>query len=230
MNLISTYFTSLSEELNDHYTNVLLPLWYKTNSKYFDEITIFTNAPDRIPFSCTILERTKEHALLGVSNQNVNIMSTQIGCWQEYLYSYLKDNEVAIYLDPDAFMLNDKLIGCAQNTKHYKMTKKKTPYFEADAGISIFRRTPETLKYIDTIVEAYKENPFEKSIAEITHYKMHKGQSEYYIPWKDVTISLRGEASGDNIDCIHGCTESTRIDQSIKSAILKKELLRNLVY
>jgi len=231
--LFTTYFKNPKEELHNFYIKELLPTWFEYNSKYLEydyDVWVYTNVPDEIPFKCNICYKQESKAKLDLDS---NIMSTQIGCWYDFINDKLHEQQVGIYLDPDAFMFNNKLIEYSKQVKDYCMTKKKNPHFHSDAGISIFRNTPLTRKYIDKIIEEYKKTPWIKSIAEETHTDLHQGDNNFYIKWSDINILLRGMLCGKSIDidCVHGSIKQDILkDTKVKDLILKKEQLRHLVY
>ena len=108
MKLITSFFKNDDKTLNDFYLNELLPFWFKQNSQYIniDDIFIYTDV--NIPLNINQIKISKSDAILHKNSKFINIMSTQVGVWYNMINELLTENEVCIYMEPDAFMLNDK--------------------------------------------------------------------------------------------------------------------------
>ena len=132
---------NLKEEKYSSYINELIPLWLKINSHFFQNVSIVTNVPELFSkLNINTVPISIEEAFCNTNNTLLNPMASQIGCWKLFLNT-INDNDIAVYLDPDAFMLTDKLYNIANLVIDHQFLKKRVPFGISDAGTCILRKT-----------------------------------------------------------------------------------------
>lgn len=224
---------NVNDEKYTSYISELIPLWLKINSHFFESVTIVTNVPSLFSnLNINILTINIEEAFCSMDHTMLNPMASQIGCWKLFLNS-INNNDIAVYLDPDAFMLTDKLYSIANLVIDHQFLKKRAPFGMSDAGTCILRKTDNTLKFIDDMKPILKRK-HTSAHAELYYDTHFKGKSEYFMSWKNITVLLRGVICGssNNIDCIHGVLNTFLLDINYKDCIIHQkdvELMLKLI-
>lgn len=220
----------------DFYSNKLIPLWVKIHREFFKSITIVTNIPEH--FNIMGLKKltiTLEDAFCGYNYSELNITATQIGAWKYFIES-LADNDVGIYLDPDAFMLNNQLQRVANNTTNHTLTKIVSPVNICDAGVAIIRSTNISLLMLQDMTSILSNTQVVNHI-EVYYNSKYKGSIDCLIPWFKHSVLLRDKLCGikqipDTIhDCISVNIDGCILNQDHKQMLIltkeKKELRSN---
>ena len=199
----------------EFYSKKLIPLWAKIHSEFFESITVVTNIPEC--FNVVNLKKltiTLENAFCGYDYRNLNITGTQIGAWKYFIES-LAENDVGIYLDPDAFMLNSRLQRIASSINNHMLTKIVSPVNICDAGVAIIRNTNQSRLMLQDMTSILSNNKVINHI-EVYYNATFKGNNDCLISWLKHSLLLRGNLCGVKQvpDTIHDCT-SISIDGCI---------------
>lgn len=216
MTYIFTSFIDVKENINDLYINQLIPFWIKMNSRFSNNLCIITNNTQAFSkYNINAINIDINDAFFNYPHNNLNPMSSQPACWKKFLET-IKDNDLAIYLDPDAFLLNDNLIKYSKLVIDHKLTKKTQPYGSSDAGVSIIRKTKKTINMLEEI-SPLLSNKFIRCNIEQYYNSKYKGIQEYFISWNKITTYLRSTICGNSpiVDCIHGIDEKHQCDNLI---------------
>jgi hypothetical protein len=222
--------------VKEFYTTELIPLWAKIHTQFFESITVVTNLPHYFDSSnLNILTITLNEAFCGYHYKNLNITGSQVGAWVHFLNS-LPEDDVGIYLDPDAFMLNDRLIRLASNIKDHALTKIVSPMNICDAGVAVLRKTGRTQKMLNNMKTILSNTDVVNHI-EVFYNNNYKGNREFLIPWYRHSLLLRDVLCGISPipDTIHDCTEvnipeytlNNDCKQMLKLIRKKKQLRHN---
>lgn len=213
------------ESVKVFYTRKIIPQWAKIHKKFFKSINIITNIPNyfEIKNDLKLHPISLKTAFCGYSYKNLNVTASQLGAWI-YFINYIKENDVAVYLDPDAFMINNRLNTVANRVLNCELTKIVSLGCVCDAGVAVLRNTSTTRKILSDMTEILCNTDIVNHI-EIYYHNRFKGQRDYFIKWSGHSLLLRGQICGvsDIPDTIHG---HSKIDLS--SIILdndSKELL-----
>lgn len=196
------------------YVEKLIPLWVKINKRWCDDLTIVTNIPSKFErLGVNVKQIEYQDSFYGNNPAKYNPMTSQPACWLNFLNG-LKDDDTAIYLDPDAFLCNGTLLKLLDSVEDHMLNKKIIPYGDSDAGIALLRNTLHTRTMLKN-VEITLKQPYISCNIEHYYNKHFKGKNKYYIPWKKASIYLRGNVCGDlnKIDCIHGSEKRVIRDQ-----------------
>ncbi len=232
--LFTTYVDIIDDSnIKDLYVNELIPQWVKVNSRYIDNITLITNVPhffNKIK-GLKVLEIPTSDAFCNYTSPEKKIFHHQVGCWK-YFLDTIPYNDVALYMDPDAFMIDNTLLTISDKVKDHQLSKKRFKYGESDAGVSLLRNTHNTKNMINGVIELLKHHTSDCIIE--AYYDQHfKLNPEFFISWKDHTLCLRDQICGINkkINTIHGIynlplTSFNKEEQKITDIIHRKELLR----
>lgn len=231
--MLFTSFICLDKEaeVSKLYYNNLIPIWLDIHKEYFEKISIVTNITEVFSdFSdLNLIKISLNDAFCNTSINQKNIFHTQVGCWKQYLNT-LYDNDTCIYLDPDAFMLNDTITTLVNDVVDVRLCKKKISYGEFDAGIAILRKTKKTLEILDEITDYMKQVKDECIIEHFFNNNL-KEKNQFYLPWSKLTILLRGTLCGfSDPSIIHGytipCERYSNNTKDMLELISRKELLR----
>lgn len=211
------------KEVKDLYINELVPQWVKVNSKYTDNITLVTDAPllfNKIQ-NLKVLEISTLDAFCTYDyTKDKKIFHHQVGCWK-YFLNTIPHNHVALYMDPDAFMLDNTLLTIADRVNDYQLSKKRVKYGNSDAGVSLLRNTKKTKDMIDSVIDLFDINSKGSNskhtevftniqldcIIEAHHDRFHSDLNpDFFISWRDHTLCLRNQLCGvsSKINTIHG--------------------------
>lgn len=214
MSKLFTSFIAKDDSCYEFYSKKLIPLWLKINKRFSDDITIVTNIPESFgQFDIKIHYLKCEEAFFGRDARKYNPMTSQPSCWLNFLNS-LKENDTALYLDPDAFLCNDTLLKLVDDIEDHALNKKIIKYGDSDAGIALLRNTSNTREMLNNVQSTLNDPHISCNIEQ--YYDKHfKGKNQYYIPWKKASIYLHGNICGDSnkIDCIHGSDKRVKRGQ-----------------
>lgn len=238
------------KEVKDLYINELIPQWVKVNSKYIDNITLVTDAPhlfDKIQNLKVLKISTLDAFCTYDYTKDKKIFHHQVGCWKFFLNT-IPLNHVALYMDPDAFMLDNTLLTISDRVNDYQLSKKRFKYGDSDAGVSLLRNTKKTKDMIDSVIDLFNINSIDSTskhteaftnsqlrcIIEARHDRLHSDLNpDFFISWRDHTLCLRNQVCGVNkkINTIHGIyTLSPELlssdERLLVDIITKKEELR----
>ena len=218
------------------YSKKLIPLWVKIHREFFESITVVTNIPEEFDIPCLkVFTITLENAFCGYDYSKLNITGTQIGAWR-YFTKSLADNDVGIYLDPDAFMLNNCLQRIANSITNHALTKIVSPVNICDAGVAIIRNTSQSRLMLQDMASILNNNSVVNHV-EVYYNMKYKGSTDCLIPWLKHSLLLRDKLCGvrqipDTIhDCISvnidGCILNEDHQQMLTHIKEKKELRGN---
>ena len=194
--------------VKEFYTTELIPLWAKIHTNFFESITVVTNLSQYFDSSnFNIQTITLKDAFCGYNYTDLNITGSQVGAWIHFLDS-LPENDIGIYLDPDAFMLNDRLIRSASSIKDHALTKIVSPMNICDAGVAVLRKTDKTQEMLNNM-KTILGNADIVNHVEVFYNANYKGNREFLIPWYKHSLLLRDVLCGVSPipDTIHDCTE-----------------------
>lgn len=205
--LFTTYIDIISDNtIRDLYIKELIPQWVKVNSKYTDNITLVTNIPSSFNKikNLRVLEITASDAFCNYIYPEQRVFHHQVGCWK-YFLNTIPYNEIALYMDPDAFMVDNTLLTISEKVQDHQLSKKRVKYGDSDAGVSLLRHTEKTKNMINSILELFRDHSLDCIIEE--YYDRHFNlKPEFYISWKDHTLCLSNHLCGvsNKINTIHG--------------------------
>ena len=239
IHLFTSYVNIVNDEaIKELYIDELIPQWVKVNSKYTDNITLVTDAPQLFKKikNLKVQKISTSDAFCNYKNPEKKIFHHQVGCWK-YFLDTIPYNDVAIYLDPDAFMIDDTLLLIADKVVDHQLSKKRFRYGDSDAGVSILRNTKNTMDMIRGVADLLQNNYLYNTEADCiieTYYDIYfKFKTDHFISWKDHTLCLRNQICGisDKINTIHGVyTESSdflkKDEKKLLDIIRKKEVIR----
>jgi len=239
MNHLFTSFIvvdSCPEYVKEFYSKELIPLWAKIHTKFFNSITVVTNIPQYFNNSNLHIQTiTLKDAFCGYNYEYLNVTGSQVGAWVHFLHT-LTDDDVGIYLDPDAFMVSSRLQRAASMIKDHALTKIVSPTNICDAGVAILRKTKKTQEMLANMTSILTNTTVVNHI-EVFYNNTYKGSSNFLIPWYKHSLLLRDVLCGispipDTIhDCVEvnipGCVLDTDSMQMLKLIEKKKQLRHN---
>lgn len=217
MKIFTSYYKDHRLNIDDIYTNTLIKNWVNYHQKFNAELYIVTNS-ENLKSRFNTLELDFE------LKTEVNPMTHQISAWKT-IGNFINE-ESSIYLDPDAYLLDDRLIEYANKQTDYKVTKKKNPYGFSDIGVSIIKNTLDFRKFISEC-EGISTNKFIRCHME---HVLDTSNRKKFISWSECPILLASSLCGfsENICCVHGFP--TNYDNNLKKIINKipKEIMETL--
>lgn len=222
-------FENCSESIKNFYSQELIPLWVQIHLSFFETVHVVTNIPSyfKEQRGLKVHSITLNEAFCNYDYSKINVTASQLGSWI-YFLNTIEEGEVAIYMDPDAFMLNNRLQITSKKVKDHELTRIISIDRICDAGVSVLRNTKNTKKMLHDMTEILSNNDIVNHI-EVYYHNRFKGQKDFFIKWSSHSLLLRDEICGINSipDTIHDCVE-VNIENLILSEEAKKmlELIR----
>ena len=203
--------------VKDFYTKKLIPQWVKIHLKFFDSVNVITNIPDRfegIDF-LNVHSITLKEAFCNYDYKNLNVTASQLGSWISFI-KLIPEGDIAIYLDPDAFMLTNKLKITASKTKSCELTRIVSPGRMCDAGVAILRNNYNTRKILLDMTEILSNTRIVNHI-EVCYQNKFKENKDYFIKWSRHSLLLREEICGilSSPDTVHDSLKLEKYNVSL---------------
>ena len=195
------------ESVINFYTQQLIPQWVKVHKQFFKSINVVTNIPHRFSKTVPTISLTLQEAFCGYDFSKLNITGSQVGAWK-FFVNTLPEDDIAIYLDPDAFMVNDRLYKIANSIKSHALTRIITSVNVCDAGVAILRNNDTTRIMLNNMQHILSNIEIVNHV-EVYYNKTYRGIKEMFIPWLKHSLLLRGDICGVNQipDTIHDCVD-----------------------
>lgn len=206
MKIFTSYFKdeNINSIVDDVYNKLLIPKWLNHHKELTSELYIITNSDFlKKEFPCVDLKYTHMKRL--------NPMAHQISAWRTI--SNIIGEESCVYIDMDAYILDNKFLEYAKSQSDFKVTKKRIPYGKADVGISILKNSNNFLNYIKECESVM----YDKSIRYHLEYVFDISGRKNFISWKECPILLGSSICGvsENIVCVHGTTSNEKLSGKI---------------
>lgn len=221
------------ESVIDFYTKKLIPQWVKVHLKFFKSVNIVTNISNRlknIDF-LNICEISLLEAFCNYDYDDLNVTGSQLGSWIHFINS-IPDGDVAVYLDPDAFMLSNKLQLIAPKVESCQLTRIVSPGRMCDAGVAILKNNITTRKILLELSSILSNKRVVNHI-EVSYQDKFKDNKDFFIKWTNHSLLLRGELCGilPQPDTIHDCTELSNYNLHLdKDSSIMIELIKEKKY